>query len=74
MDKDTIEVCWDILMNYIKASDRQNAADHLINEIIDIGIDDFDLAKLTNDKYLKTAIDEYASSDQNDTENWDSDQ
>lgn len=57
MDTDSIEVCWTILVQYIKASDRANAAEHLVVELMEAGIRDEDLVKLRGvDHYLEAAI------------------
>jgi hypothetical protein len=47
---------WSVLSQYIK--DKQHAADHFISSMIDAGVDDQDLAKLADNKYLKNALEE----------------
>lgn len=70
MHRETIELCWLILKQYIKNSDLQNAADHLVNEIVDTGIDDIEIPKLAAaDRYLKSALVDYIDED-NDSEEW----
>jgi predicted nucleic acid-binding protein len=57
MDSEILIDTWVILSQYIK--DKQQAADHWINELIDLGIDDETLQELANaDKYLGIAVDE----------------
>jgi len=69
MDRETIELCWLILKQYIKSSDLQNAADHLINEIVDAGIDDEELPKLAAvDVYLRSALLEYVDNEDDEDE------
>jgi len=60
MDSEILVDTWNILSLYIK--DKQHAADHWINELIDLGIDDETLEELANsDKYLGIAVDELSS-------------
>ena len=37
---------WKVLVEYISAKDRQSAAYHLVNELIDAGIEDDDLYEM----------------------------
>jgi predicted nucleic acid-binding protein len=65
MDSEILVDTWIILSQYIK--DKQHAADHWINELIDLGIDDETLEELANaDKYLGIAIDELSSNSEDD--------
>jgi len=71
MDADSIEVCWSILVQYIKAADRANAAEHLVVELMEAGIRDEDLVKLRGvDQYLETAI---AANEPESDDDWDED-
>jgi hypothetical protein len=47
---------WQVLSQYIK--DKQQAADHYINSLIDLGVDEQDLLALADNKYLKTSLEE----------------
>lgn len=47
---------WNILSQYIK--DKQQAADHFVGSMIDYGVDEQELAKLAENKYLKAALEE----------------
>ena len=65
MDSEILVDTWNILSLYIK--DKQQAADHWINELIDLGIDDETLEELANaDKYLNISIDELSSNSEDD--------
>ena len=65
MDSEILVDTWIILSQYIK--DKQHAADHWINELIDLGIDDETLEELANaDKYLGISIDELSSNSEDD--------
>ena len=55
-ESDLLLESWQILSQYIK--DKQQAADHFINGLIDLGIDEQDLIKLGENKYLKNALDD----------------
>ena len=50
---------WQTVKEYIPAKDRQSAADHVINELVELGIDDNDLEELAVDKSMLTAIKEH---------------
>lgn len=50
---------WETAKEYIPAKDRQTAADHVVAELIDIGIDDEDLKELAVDKPMLNAIKEH---------------
>jgi len=56
-EKDLILESWQILSQYIK--DKQQAADHYINSLIDLGVDEQDLLELVEDKYLKHSIEDH---------------
>ena len=59
MDIETIEVCWTIMQQYIKKSDRQHAVSHLVTELLDSGLRDEDVKKLAQvDEAFSSAIDE----------------
>ena len=59
---------WCILREYIK--DKQQAIDHLMSTIVDIGLSDETVEELKGiDKYLDKALEEYAYID-DDIENY----
>jgi len=65
MDSEILIETWHILSQYIK--DKQQAADHWVNELIDLGIDDETLEELADsDKYLGMAVDELSSNSEDD--------
>lgn len=67
MDLETIEVCWSILQQYIKNSDRGHAVSHLVGELLDSGLRDEDLKKLAAlDNHFSNAVDEHADVDDDD--------
>jgi len=55
-ESDLILESWLVLSQYIK--DKQQAADHYINSLIDLGIDEQDLIKLAENKYLKNSLED----------------
>ena len=58
-DSELLVAFWQTVKEYIPAKDRQSAADHVINELVDLGIDDRDLEDLAVDKAMLTAIKEH---------------
>ena len=50
---------WQTVKEYISAKDRQVAADHVINELVELGINDNDLQELAVDYAMKAAIAEH---------------
>lgn len=68
--QDNLHIIWKILSEYIPQRDHESAAHHLVNELIDAGIDEEDLYALaaTNLPLLKAVkehleIDEYDDDD-----------
>jgi len=55
-ESDLILESWLVLSQYI--NDKQQAADHYINSLIDLGIDEQDLIKLAENKYLKNSLED----------------
>ena len=56
-ESELLHQSWSILSQYIK--DKQQAADHFISSMIDAGVDDEELAKLAENKYLKNALEDH---------------
>lgn len=60
MELDVLLEAYNVLKEYVPTKDRQAAADHLVSNIIDIGMSDGDLKKFAGtDNYLKRAMEEY---------------
>lgn len=68
MSGELLAVFWQTVREYIPAKDRQIAADHIVTELVDLGIDDRDLHELAIDRVMKTAISEHIELDQDDDE------
>lgn len=69
MDLDTIEVCWNILEQYVKKTDQQHAVSHLVAELMDSGFPDEDIKQLANiSELFANAINEHDISE--DEEYW----
>jgi hypothetical protein len=65
MDINTVEFCWSILQRYIKTSDEVNAVSHLVTELIDAGIRDEDLERLSAiDEVFSDAVKEHRDGDE----------
>ena len=50
---------WTTVKEYISAKDRQLAADHVINELVELGITDQELQELAVDRIMTNAISEH---------------
>lgn len=60
MDLDTIEVCWNILEQYVKKTDQQHAVSHLVAELMDAGFLDENIKQLANiSELFANAINEH---------------
>jgi len=58
-DTEYLVAMWQTVKEYIPAKDRQSAADHVINELVEMGIDDEDLENLAVDKAMLNAVKEH---------------
>jgi hypothetical protein len=58
-DTEFLVAMWQTAKEYIPAKDRQSAADHVINELVELGLDDSDLEDLAVDKAMLNAIKEH---------------
>ena len=58
-DTEYLVAMWQTVKEYVPAKDRQSAADHVINELVELGIDDQDLEDLAVDKQMLNAIKEH---------------
>lgn len=58
-DSEFLVAVWQTVKEYIPSKDRQSAADHVINELVELGIDDEDLENLAVDKQMLNAIKEH---------------
>jgi FixJ family two-component response regulator len=59
-------VFWQTVKEYISAKDRQIAADHIINELVELGITDNDLLQLAVDGTMRAAIAEHLDIEESD--------
>lgn len=58
-DTEFLVAMWQTVKEYVPAKDRQSAADHVINELVELGLDDNDLEDLAVDKAMLNAIKEH---------------
>jgi hypothetical protein len=58
-DTEYLIAMWQTVKEYIPAKDRQSAADHVINELVELGIDDEGLEDLAVDKAMLNAVKEH---------------
>ena len=57
---------WQTVKEYIPQKDRQMAADHVVNELVDLGISDGDLHALAVDRVMENAITEHIEIEESD--------
>ena len=57
---------WQTVKEYIPQKDRQMAADHVINELVDLGVTDSDLHALAVDRIMEHAIAEHIEIEESD--------
>lgn len=62
---------WQILKEYVPVKDRQVAADHVVTELIDLGIADSDLQELAADRFMHAAIAEHLDIEESDEDSED---
>jgi hypothetical protein len=58
-DSEYLVALWQTVKEYIPTKDRQSAADHVINELVELGISDEELESLAVDKPMLNAIKEH---------------
>lgn len=69
MDSELLVEFWNTVTEYIPAKDKQIAADHIIVNLIDIGLDDETLKELRGlDSYMKQATEEHIEEEDEDSE------
>jgi len=57
---DIVSQCWDTLQEYIPAKEKQIAADHFVQMVVDLDLPDGDFVKLVKaDEHLEEAAAEY---------------
>ena len=62
-DTEYLVAMWETVKEYVPSKDRQTAADHVVNELIEMGIDDSELKELAVDKNMLSAIKEHVDID-----------
>jgi hypothetical protein len=59
MSGELLAIFWQTIREYVPAKDRQSAADHVVNELVEAGISDPDLHELAIDRVMQNAIKEH---------------
>ena len=67
-DTEYLVTMWQTVKEYIPSKDRQTAADHIVNELVDQGMDDRELEELAVDKAMLNAIKEHIEIETDDEE------
>ena len=66
MSGELLAVFWQTVREYIPAKDKQTAADHIVEELVEMGVSDQDLHELAIDRAMQNAIKEHIDIDQDD--------
>ena len=59
MSGELLAVFWQTVREYIPAKDKQTAADHIVEELVEMGVSDQDLHELAIDRVMQNAIREH---------------
>jgi hypothetical protein len=59
MSGELLAIFWQTVREYIPAKERQTAADHIVEELVEMGISDQDLHELAIDRVMQNAIKEH---------------
>jgi hypothetical protein len=66
MSGELLAIFWQTVREYIPAKDRQTAADHVVEELVEAGIDDRDLHQMAIDRPMQNAIKEHVDIEHDD--------
>ena len=72
MDKELLEIFWETVRDYIPIKEKQVAADHVIINLLDAGLDEEDAITLKSlDEWMKQAVTDHIPEDEEeDEEEW----
>jgi len=59
MSGELLAIFWQTVREYIPAKDKQTAADHIVEELVEMGVSDQDLHELAIDRVMQNAIREH---------------
>jgi hypothetical protein len=68
MSGELLAIFWQTVREYVPVKDRQTAADHIVEELVEMGISDADLHELAIDRVMQNAIREHVEIDEFDDE------
>jgi hypothetical protein len=68
MSGELLAIFWQTVREYVPVKDRQTAADHIVEELVEMGISDADLHELAIDRVMQNAIKEHVEIDEFDDE------
>lgn len=72
MDSELLVEFWETVKEYIPAKDKQTAADHIIINLVDIGIGDEELKELRGlDTFMEHATEEHLEEEFEEELEWD---
>ena len=64
MHGEVLAIFWQTVREYIPAKDKQTAADHIVEELVEMGVGDQDLHELAIDRVMQNAIREHVDLDE----------
>ena len=68
MSGELLAIFWQTVREYVPVKDRQTAADHIVVELVEMGISDADLNELAIDREMQNAIKEHVEINELDDE------
>ena len=66
MSGELLAIFWQTVREYVPAKDRQTAADHVVEELVEAGIDDRDLHQMAIDRAMQNSIKEHVDIEHDD--------
>jgi hypothetical protein len=68
MSGELLAIFWQTVREYIPTKDRSTAADHVVEELVEMGISDQDLHQMAIDRAMQNAIREHVDIDESESE------
>jgi len=68
MSGELLAIFWQTVREYVPAKDRQTAADHVVEELVEMGCSDQDLHQMAIDRAMQNAIREHVDLDESESE------
>lgn len=68
MSGELLAIFWQTVREYVPVKDRQTAADHVVEELVEMGCSDQDLHQMAIDRAMQNAIREHVDLDESESE------